>query len=177
MMFSRLVLLAAQTACVALAAPVPVAAQAAASPLALSMADAAKRARESGLSVLASAVRASQVEARVNQRRADLLPQLGGIAEANSRTFNTATLGIRFPAAPGQQPFFDPRGEVLGPVPISDVRARVQQTVLDVAALQRVRAARQQGTAARSETEQVGAAAATQAAIAYVRTPPRRAAH
>jgi outer membrane protein len=145
------------------------AAQSSQAPLALSMAAAAQRARELGLPTATSALRASQVEARVNQRRADLLPNLSTFAEANSRTFNTATLGISFPTQPGQQPFFDPDGEVLGPVSTSDVRARVQQTIFDGAALARLRLARQQGGAARSETAQTGAATATQAAIAYVR--------
>ncbi len=138
-------------------------------PLRLTLADAAQRARERSLPVIGSTVRASAVEARVNQRRADLLPSLSGIAEANNRTFNTATLGIDFPTPPGQQPFFDPDGQVLGPVPVSDVRARVSQNIFDGAALARLRLARQQGSAARRETDQVGASAATQAAIAYVR--------
>lgn len=138
-------------------------------PLRLTLADAAQRAREKSLPVIGSNLRASQVEARVSLRRADLLPSLNGIAEANSRTFNTATLGIDFPTPAGQQPFFDPDGEVLGPVPTSDVRARVSQTIFDGAALARLRLARQQGTAARRESDQVGASAATQAAIAYVR--------
>ncbi|MCC7053868.1 MAG: TolC family protein [Gemmatimonadaceae bacterium] len=137
--------------------------------LSLTLADAAARARLQGAAVIGATARASQVEARVNQRRADLLPQLSGITEANSRTFNTATLGISFPAAPGSAPFFDPDGEVLGPVPTSDVRARVQQTIFDGAALARLRLARQQGSTARTETSQAGATAATQAAIAYVR--------
>ena len=138
-------------------------------PLALTMAAAAQRAREFGVPTVTSGLRAAQVEARVHQRRADLLPTLSTFAEANSRTFNTATLGISFPTQPGQRPFFDPDGEVLGPVPTRDVRARVQQTIYDGAAIARLRLARQQGGAARSETIQVGAAAATQAAIAYVR--------
>lgn len=146
-----------------------VAAQGTPAPLRLTLAEAAQRARTQSLPVAGSNVRASQVEARVNQRRADLLPSLSGIAEANSRTFNTATLGIDFPTPAGQQPFFDPDGEVLGPVPTSDVRARVSQTIFDGAALARLRLARQQGTAARRESDQVGASAATQAAIAYVR--------
>ena len=138
-------------------------------PLPLTMGEAARRAREVGLPMAASVARAAQVESRVNQRRAELLPLVNGIAESNSRSFNTATLGLDFPALPGQPPFFDPNGEVVGPVPVSDVRARVQQTLYDGAAWARLRLARQQGVASRSETAQVGAAAATQAAIAYVR--------
>ncbi len=144
-------------------------AQATQAPMPLSMAQAAQRARELSLPVIASTVRAAQVEARVNQRRADLMPTVSGIAETNSRTFNTKTLGIDFPTPAGQEPFFDPRGEVLGPVPTTDFRARVQQSIYDPAAIARLRLARKQGVSSRTETQQVGAAAATQAAIAYVR--------
>lgn len=148
---------------------VPLGAQSIPAPLGLTMAAAAQRARDLSLPSVTSTLRASQVDARINQRRADLMPNLSTFAEANSRTFNTATLGIDFPTPAGQKPFFDPNGEVLGPVPTSDVRARVSQTIYDGAALARLRLARQQSGAARSETAQVGAAAATQAANAYVR--------
>ncbi len=146
-----------------------VAAQGTLPPLPLTMGEAARRARELGLPTAASVARADQVQARVNQRRADLLPQVTGFTESGSRTFNSATLGISFPALPGQAPFFDPDGEVLGPVQVSDVRARVSQTLYDGAALARLRVARQAGAASRSEAVQVGAGAATQAANAYVR--------
>ena len=145
------------------------AAQATPAPLSLSMGQAAQRARELSLPYIASVLRAAEVEARVNQRRADLLPTVTGFTETNSRTFNSATLGIAFPTIPGQAPFFDPNGEVLGPVPTSDIRARVQANIYDGAAIARLRLARSQGDASRTEAMQTGAAAATQAAIAYVR--------
>lgn len=103
------------------------------------------------------------------QRRADLLPNLSGTAETNSRTFNTATLGLNFPTAQGQAPFFDPNGEVLGPVPTTDFRAHIQQNVYDPAVNARLRLARQQSLATRTEVSQVGEASAAQAAVAYVR--------
>ncbi len=140
-----------------------------AQPLTLTMAAAAQRAAELSAPSVTSTLRAAGVEARVDQRRADLLPTFSTLVDANSRTFNTATLGLDFPTPAGQKPFFDPAGQVLGPITTSDVRARVQQTVFDAAALARVRLARQQGGTARSETMQVRAAAATVAAIAYVR--------
>lgn len=147
----------------------PLLAQGTQAPVELSLGQAAARAREQSLPYLASVVRAEQVEARINQRRADLLPSVTGFTESNSRTFNSATLGIKFPTVPGQAPFFDPNGEVLGPVPTSDIRARLQTNIYDGAALARLRVARSQGAASRTEASQAGAAAATQAAIAYVR--------
>ena len=147
----------------------PLLAQGTQAPVELSLGQATARAREQSLPYLASVVRAEQVEARINQRRADLLPSVTGFTESNSRTFNSATLGIKFPTVPGQAPFFDPNGEVLGPVPTSDIRARLQTNIYDRAALARLRVARSQGAASRTEASQAGAAAATQAAIAYVR--------
>ena len=147
----------------------PLLAQGTQAPVELSLGQAAARAREQSLPYLASVVRAEQVEARINQRRADLLPSVTGFTESNSRTFNSATLGIKFPTVPSQAPFFDPNGEVLGPVPTSDIRARLQTNIYDGAALARLRVARSQGAASRTEASQAGAAAATQAAIAYVR--------
>ena len=145
------------------------AAQSTPEPMTLTMGQAAQRARELSLPYQASVVRAEQVEARINQRRAELLPSVTGFTETNSRTFNSATLGISFPVIPGQAPFFDPNGEVLGPVPTSDIRARAQASIYDGAALARLRLARSQGAASRTEASQAGAAAATVAAIAYVR--------
>ena len=158
-----------RTAALLLTVSAPLLAQGTPAPISLSLGQAAARAREQSLPYLASVVRAEQVEARINQRRADLLPSVTGFTESNSRTFNSATLGIKFPTVPGQAPFFDPNGEVLGPVPTSDIRARVQANIYDGAALARLRLARSQGAASRTEASQAGAAAATQAAIAYVR--------
>jgi outer membrane protein len=138
-------------------------------PITLTMNQAALRATEQGLASVASGLRAAQVEARVNQRRADLLPNVTSIIETNSRSFNTSTLGLNFPSLPGQPPFFDPDGQVVGPVPVSDARVRVQQTVFDGAVLARLRLARAQGATGRTEAAFTRAAASTQAAVAYVR--------
>lgn len=143
--------------------------QGAPAPLSLTLGEAAARARQQAAPVVTANARTSQADARINQRRADFKPNLTGFTEAASRTFNTATLGIDFPTPAGQQPFFDPAGQVEGPVPTSDIRARVTQTIYDGAALARLRLARQQGSTARSEAAQVGASAATTAATAYVR--------
>jgi outer membrane protein len=137
--------------------------------LTLTLGEAARLAARQNLSSQAALLRADAADTRVAQRRADLLPNLTGLAETNSRTFNSATLGISFPAAPGQQPFFDPNGEVIGPVPTTDFRARLQQNLYDPAVNARLRLARQQAVASRSDAAQVGAGAATQAALAYVR--------
>ncbi len=138
-------------------------------PLALTLGEAARMAARQSLPSQAASLRAEQVEARVNLRRAELLPTITGAAETNSRTLNSATLGIKIPPIPGQAPIFDPDGSILGPVPTTDFRARVQQNLYDNSVNARLRVARQQSVASRTEAAQVSEAAATQAAVAYVR--------
>ena len=143
--------------------------QAQGTPIALTLGDAARLAARQSLPTQGALLRADAADTRITQRRADLLPNFFGTAETNSRTFNTATLGLNFPTAPGQAPFFDPNGEVIGPVPTTDFRAHLQQNIYDPSVNARLRLARQQAIATRSEATQVGAASAAQAAVAYVR--------
>jgi outer membrane protein TolC len=102
-------------------------------------------------------LRADEAQARVRQRRADLLPTVSSYVQEAGRTFNTSTLGIDFPAPAGQKPFFDPKGQVEGPIKTLDVRGRVEQNLLDFGAIGRVRSA------------QTAEQAATAATTAYVR--------
>ncbi|MGH7652893.1 MAG: TolC family protein [Gemmatimonadaceae bacterium] len=135
----------------------------------LSLGDAARLAAQQSALAEGARLRADEAQARVKQRRADLLPDITGYVQQAGRTFNTATLGIDLPGAPGQPPIFDPRGEVLGPVNTVDIRGRVQQNLLDFGAIGRVRSAQ---AAARSSSADAGAAAeqaATVATSAYVR--------
>jgi outer membrane protein len=152
-----------------LAAPALAAQRGASGTLAVTLGDAARLAARQSLASQAAGLRADQADVRVQQRRSDLLPTLNGLAESNSRTFNTATLGLNFPAAPGQPPFFDPDGQVVGPVPTTDFRARLSQTIYDPSVIARLRLARQQASASRTDATQVGEGAAALAAAAYVR--------
>ncbi len=138
-------------------------------PLALTLGEASRLAARQSLPTQAALLRAEAADTRVLQRRADLMPNISGAAETNNRSFNTATLGLNFPSLPGQPPFFDPQGEVVGPVPVTDFRARIQQNIFDPSVNARLRVARQQSQALRLESSAVGASAATLAAIAYVR--------
>jgi outer membrane protein TolC len=85
------------------------------------------------------------------------------------RTFNTSTLGIDFPAPPGQPPVFDPKGQVEGPVNTLDVRGRVQQNLVDFGALGRVRSARAAARSSSADADAAAEQAATNATNAYVR--------
>lgn len=135
----------------------------------LTLGDAVRIAAQQNASVEIARLRADEAEARVTQRRADLLPTVSSYIQEAGRTFNTSTLGIDFPTPPGQKPVFDPRGQVEGPINTTDIRGRFQQNLFDPGALGRVRAA---GAVARSSdaaAQEAAEIAASNAALAYVR--------
>jgi outer membrane protein len=137
--------------------------------LPLSLGDAARLAAQQSALSKGARLRADEAQARVRQRRADLLPDFSGYVQQAGRTFNTSTLGIDLPAAPGQPALFDPRGEVLGPVNTIDVRGRVQQNLLDFGALGRVRSAQATARSSNADADASAEQAATVATNAYVR--------
>ena len=140
-----------------------------ATPATLSLGDAARLAALQSAPVVAARHRSEQADARVTQRRADLLPNVSASAVENGRTLNTATFGIDFPSPPGQPPVFDPDGQLEGPVNIFDTRARFAQSLFDPGALGRVRSARAAASASEYDAVAVAEQAAATAASAYVR--------
>jgi outer membrane protein len=135
----------------------------------LTLGDAARLAARQSAAAQGARFRADEAEARVRERRADLLPNLSSYVQEAGRTFNTSTLGIDFPTPAGQKPIFDPQGQVEGPVNTLDVRGRVQQNLLDLGALGRVRAAKASARSSNADAEAVAEQAATVATSAYVR--------
>ena len=141
----------------------------------LTLGQAARLAAQRSAPVQIARLRTEQAQARVTQRRADLLPTLSTLASENQRTFNTATLGIDFPPSTnpvtGQvnPPLFNPAGQVEGPVHVLDVRGRVGANLLDLGAVARLRAARGLVGASEAETNAQAEAAAATAAAAYLR--------
>ena len=140
-----------------------------ATPVALSLGDAARLASKQNAAAVAARYRAEQADARVTQRRADLLPNVSASALENGRTLNTATFGIDFPTATGQPPVFDPDGQLEGPVNTLDTRAHFSQSVFDASALGRVRSARTAAAASDFDADDAADQAAANAATAYVR--------
>jgi outer membrane protein TolC len=112
--------------------------------------------------------RLSQANARIRQRRADLLPNLSAAAVQGGRTFNTSTLGFAF-SGPDGVPFFDPDGQVIGPVHTVDIRAHLSQSLFDAAAYERVKAARVAADAVGTEADAAAEQAAAAAGMAYIR--------
>jgi len=166
------ILLAAATA--ALFVPAPTRAQQTES-YRLSLGDAARLASERSTPVLEARARTEGAHARVRASLSDLLPSLDASAMRSARTFNTASFGLDFPTIPGQPPFFDPDGEVLGPIHSTDVRARATVPLLDLAAIRRRGSAQAGEDAALAEEGAVSDAAAASAAAAYVATLRARA--
>jgi outer membrane protein len=137
--------------------------------ISLTLGDAARLAARQSALAQGARLRADEADARVRQRKADLLPTVSSYVQEAGRTYNTSTLGIDFPAPPGQPPLFDPKGQVEGPVNTLDVRGRVQQNLLDFGALGRVRSARAAARSSDADADAIAEQAATIATNAYVR--------
>ncbi len=132
--------------------------------VALTLGDAARlAARQSAAAQVANA-RADQADARITQRRGELLPTISAIALEGDRNFNSASLGISIPGGP-----FPPGGTVLGPVRNIDVRGRISVPIVDLSALARTRSARSAAGAARADASNQADLAAGVGAVAYLR--------
>jgi len=135
----------------------------------LSLGDAARLAAHQSALAQGARLRADEAQARVRQRKADLLPTVSSYVQEAGRTFNTSTLGIDFPATPGTPPLFDPRGQVEGPINTLDVRGQVKQNLLDFGAIGRIKSAQAQARSSSADAEATAEQAATIATSAYVR--------
>jgi outer membrane protein TolC len=138
-------------------------------PIVLTLGGAARLAAEKSAGPEAARFRADQAEARVRQRRAELLPSVSGVVSDGERTFNSANFGINFRDPLTGRQAFDPNGEVLGPIRTWDVRGTVRQTIADFSSLERVRAARASATASTADASSAAQQAAAAAAVSYLR--------
>ncbi len=137
--------------------------------ISLTLGEAARLAARQSALARGARLRADEADARVRQRKADLLPTVSSYVQEAGRTFNTSTLGIEFPTPPGQKPVFDPKGQVEGPINTLDVRGRVQQNLVDFGALGRVRSAQATARSSSADADAIAEQAATIATAAYVR--------
>lgn len=130
----------------------------------LTLGETVRLAAKQNAGVESARFRAQAAEARVTQRRADLLPNLSANATERRTTLNSAAaFPIELP-----MPGIDPRGSVLGPLDVFDARARVTQSLFDPAARARVQSARTGVAAAGADVGQTADLAATAAANAYL---------
>lgn len=155
-------------ALLALLAAAPLSAQQAPGTLDLTLGDAARLAARQSAAAEAARYEAAAAGARVTQSRADLLPSLSGAWSDGQFTLNSASFGLNFPTQPGQPPFLDPNGQVIGPVRLPDFRLQASVTLFDFAALRRVRAASSGALAADAQADEVAQQAAARAALAYL---------
>ncbi|MBI3792289.1 MAG: TetR/AcrR family transcriptional regulator, partial [Gemmatimonadetes bacterium] len=128
----------------------------------LSLGDAARLAARQSAATQVALARADQADARVTQRRADLLPFLNATALEGERNFNSASFGISIPGGP-----FPPGGTVLGPVRNYDLRGNLRVPLLDLSAWAKTRSARTAADAARADAANSADLAAASGAVAY----------
>lgn len=136
---------------------------------ALSLGDAARLAAKQSGGVDVARERVAQAEARVTQRRGALFPDLAAGIQQSERNLNSATFGFSFSNPVTGQPLLRPDGEIIGPIPIVDVRYRLQQPLLDLGNIAKWRAAQSTVLAASADVQAQADMAAATAAAVYVR--------
>lgn len=130
----------------------------------LTLGEAVRLAAQQNTAVQSARYRVEAAQARVTQSRADLLPNVSGLATERRSTLNSAAaFPIELPI-----PGIDPNGSILGPLDVFDARARLSQSVFDPAALARVRSAKTNVAAAGAGVGQSADVAAATAANAYL---------
>ena len=114
--------------------------------------------RSQGVEAAIARLNVRTADARVGQRRADLLPTISGNAEYVRQTLNLDEFGI--PLATG----------VTDPFSIYRLQLRGSQTIFDASVIGRLRAARDTAIAAGLDARAAGEIAGATAGVAYLRT-------
>lgn len=134
-------------------------------PVRLSFADAVRQATGATQApppaVELASLRTDESRARVTQARSGLLPSFAVTGAWVNRTLNPKTLGFTGKSFP--------LPSLIGPFPVVDGRASLQQTIFDFSKLKRVSAAKGQVTAATAEGSATEEASAQLVAVAYAR--------
>lgn len=113
--------------------------------------------RSQGVNAAIAQLDVRTAEARVGQRRADLLPTVSGNAAVTRQTLNLDEFGI--PVATG----------VTDPFDIYRLQLRASQTIFDASVIGRLRAARDTAVAAGLDARAAGEIAGATAGFAYLR--------
>ena len=113
--------------------------------------------RSQGVEAAIARLDVRTADARVGQRRADLLPTISGSAAITRQTLNLDEFGI--PVATG----------VTDPFEIYRLQLRASQTIFDASLIGRLRAARDTAVAAGLDARATGASAGATAGLAYLR--------
>ncbi len=135
----------------------------------ITLGDAARlAARQNGAIGIAKA-RVDQAEARAQQRKGALYPDVAGAIIQSEHTLNTVTFGFSFVNPATGAPMMRPDGEILGPVPTIDLRYRVQAPLFDLGKWGTWRAAQAAVSVAGAEVNAQAEGAAAAAAAVYIR--------
>src|SRR6476661_4172850 len=114
--------------------------------------------RGQGVDAAIAQLNVGTADARVGQRRADLLPNISGSAAYTRQTVNLEEFG--FPGITG----------VTDPFNVYRLQLRASQTIFDVSLIGRLRAARDTAIAAGLDARAAGEIAGATAGLAYLRT-------
>jgi outer membrane protein TolC len=118
--------------------------------------------RSQGVEAAIARLDVRTADARVGQRRADLLPTISGNASVTRQTLNLDEFGI--PVATG----------VTDPFEIYRLQLRASQTIFDASLIGRLRAARDTAVAAGLDARATGEIAGATAGLAYLRALSER---
>jgi len=128
----------------------------------LTLGDAVRYAARSNATALEARDRADAANARITQRRSDLLPQLDASALESGHTYNSATFGFPIPG-------LNPNGIVIGPVKTLDLRAHAEVPLVDIAAYKRVSSAKSAAGSSAADATFIADEAGQLAARQYVK--------
>lgn len=125
----------------------------------VSLLDAVRIGRERGVNAVQALNAANAAAARTGQRRADLLPTISGAANFTRQTLNLDEFGLSFPGVPPVTPDFN----------VYRLQVSARQSLFDPAAMQRLRAARDNAAAAGLDARGTADLSGALAALAYLR--------
>jgi outer membrane protein len=123
----------------------------------ITLLDAINQGRQHGVDAAIAQLNVKAANARVRERRADLLPNIAGEASLTRQTVNLSAFGI--PIASG----------VTDPFSLFNFQLRASQTVFDASAIARLRAGRDTAVAAGLDAQAVGEISGATAGLAYLR--------
>jgi outer membrane protein TolC len=122
----------------------------------ITLLDAINQGRQHGVDAAIAQLNVKAANARVGERRAELLPNIAGRGTVTRQTLNLSEFGI--PAATG----------VTDPFTIYNLQIRASQTVFDASAITRLRAERDTAVAAGLDAQAAGEISGATAGLAYL---------
>jgi outer membrane protein len=128
-------------------------------PATIGLLDAVRMGRDRGIAAVSAQNTALAAAARIGQRRADILPNLAGSASWTRQTLNLDEFGLSLPGFPPVTPDFT----------VWRLQVSARQALLDPAALARIRAARENATAAELDARTAADLAGATAGLMYLR--------